>query len=123
MLAQWGMGFWHHRVYKQTKLPTRFGIVHRYFVHIIIFLTMVNGGIGLTWSSASKSVGIEYSIAVVIIGLGLVVIVGWSRWVSRHSQQGFTSAPVNLGGPTGNDSHDCLNQHPDIPTYNPYGQL
>ncbi|KAI2746649.1 hypothetical protein DTO013E5_150 [Penicillium roqueforti] len=123
MLAQWGMGFWHHRVYKQTKSPTRFGIIDRYFGHIIIFLAIVNGGIGLTWSSASKSVVIGYSIAVIIIGLGLVLIIGWARWISRHGQQGFTSAPVNLRGLSGDDSHDYLDQHSDILPYNPYGRL
>lgn len=129
ILAQWVMGFWHHLVYKRTQSPTRFGVVHRYFGYAIVFLAIVNGGIGLTWSYASKAVVIGYSVAVLIIGLGLVFVFGWARWNFQRHQKGFSgSSRFELRGFRRNDhsesdylAHDS--NGPQEYGYTNYGRL
>jgi hypothetical protein len=46
--------------------------VHRYFGFIVIFLANFNGGIGLSWSYASKGVLVGYSIGVVIVSVAII---------------------------------------------------
>ncbi|OQD85222.1 hypothetical protein PENANT_c010G11750 [Penicillium antarcticum] len=96
-LAQWSMGFWHHLVYKRSQLPTKLGPIHRYLGYFIVFFAIINGGIGLTWSHASKSVIIGYSIAVAVIGSGLVFLFALARWNSNSGQKGSISSPYELG--------------------------
>lgn len=96
ILAQWGMGSWHHLSYKRTKSPTKFGMVHRYFGHIIVFVAIFNGGIGLVWSYASHAVVVAYSVVVTIIGLGLIAVFGWARWNSKLDKKGYIRNPYEL---------------------------
>lgn len=94
--AQWALGFWHHYMYKRTQSPTQLGSVHRYFGYVIFFVAILNGGIGLTWSYASKSVVIGYSVVVAILGAGLIAIFGWARWISARDQKGMSRSPFEL---------------------------
>ncbi|KAJ5610656.1 hypothetical protein N7510_007375 [Penicillium lagena] len=96
MLLQLGMGFWHHWMYKRTQSPTRYGILHRYFGWVVMFLAIINGGIGLTWSYTSTSVVIGYSVAVTIIGLGVLGTVFRAKWTSGRSQKGYVNEPTDL---------------------------
>ncbi|KAJ5160294.1 uncharacterized protein N7482_007298 [Penicillium canariense] len=89
VLAQWIMGFSHHLMYKRYQSPTKLAPVHRYFGHVIVLLAIVNGGIGLTWSYASKSVIIGYSIVVLILGVISILLFGWSRWESRRNKKEY----------------------------------
>ncbi|KAL1962257.1 hypothetical protein VTN77DRAFT_9847 [Rasamsonia byssochlamydoides] len=86
VFVQWGLGFWHHRLFKITRQPTKYGPIHRYFGQIIIVLAVVNGGIGLTWSYASTRVIVGYIIVVVVIGVPVIAAVAWKRWTSREAK-------------------------------------
>ncbi|KAJ5683844.1 uncharacterized protein N7477_000189 [Penicillium maclennaniae] len=111
ILAQWGMGGWHHLVYRRTQSPTRFGVVHRYFGYVIFFFAVVNGGIGLTWSYASKSVVIGYSVVAAIISIGLIAVFSWARWNARRDQKSPFSDSFQLRGyQRGDDSDSYLGQ-------------
>lgn len=98
--TQWGMGFWHHRVYKRTQSLTKLGPIHRYLGHAIVFLAIVNGGLGLTWSYASKSVVIGYSI--------VVAIFAWARMASRRDQAGLIGHSSELRRFQGHDDSDGI---------------
>lgn len=93
ILVQWGMGFWHHLVYRRTQSPTKFGPIHRYFGHVVFLLAIINGGIGLAWSYASRSVIIGYSIGVVVVCVGLIAVLSWSRVVSKRNQKDCVDSP------------------------------
>lgn len=111
ILTQWGMGGWHHLVYRRTQSPTRFGVVHRYFGYVIFFFAVVNGGIGLTWSYASKSVVIGYSVVAAIICTGLIAVFFWARWNSRRDQKSPFSDLFHLRGyQRSNNSDNYLGQ-------------
>lgn len=96
VIAQWGMGFWHHRLYKKTQTSSIFGVVHRYFGFIVIFLAIVNGGIGLDWSYASTGVLVGYSIAVIIVSIVIIGLLGWARFKSNRGGKGFVRQPEEL---------------------------
>lgn len=106
ILAQWGMGGWHHLVYRRTQSPTRYGAIHRYFGYVVFFLAVVNGGIGLTWSYASNSVVIGYSIVAAIISIGVIAVFSWARWNSRRDQKSPFSDSFQLVGQQRNDDSD-----------------
>ncbi|KAJ5819440.1 hypothetical protein N7474_005031 [Penicillium riverlandense] len=88
ILAQWGMGLWHHLLYK-----TQFGPIHRYFGYVVFILAIINGGIVLSWSYASKSVIIGYSIGVLVVGLGLLFFFSWLRYTSWRNQKQHSGSP------------------------------
>lgn len=96
LLIQLGMGSWHHWVFKKTNSPTIFGVIHRYFGHIIIALAVVNGGIGLTWSCVSKSVVIGYSIAVLVISLVYIIALSKARWEGSRYKRGHLTTTIEL---------------------------
>lgn len=96
IIAQWGMGLWHHLMYKRHKSPTKLGPIHRYFGYIVFILAIINGGIGLTWSYASTAVIIGYTIGVLAVSLCLLFCFGWSRWASWRSQKQSTSSPWEM---------------------------
>ncbi|EHK16981.1 uncharacterized protein TRIVIDRAFT_161834 [Trichoderma virens Gv29-8] len=99
LIIQLGMGSWHHWVFKRTNSPTIFGRIHRYFGHIVILLGIINGGIGLTWSYASRSVVIGYSIAVLIICLVYLVALWKAKWDTKHYKRSNVSAVNELNQP------------------------
>ncbi|RHZ48871.1 hypothetical protein CDV55_102007 [Aspergillus turcosus] len=114
MIAQWGMGFWHHRLYKLRRAPTNYGVVHRYFGHIVMFFAIVNGGIGLKWSSASTSVITGYAIAVAIVCTPVICAVAWKKWTAYRGGQGYVHQPLRIDvAQEGSESNIHLNQYPD----------
>jgi uncharacterized membrane protein len=100
ILAQWGMGAGHHLMYRRTQRPTKLGPIHRYFGYVILFLAILNGGIGLTWSYASRGVIIGYSIAVLILGGLSVALFAWSRFTFRSQYKDYSSS-FELGNSQG----------------------
>lgn len=83
ILAQWFLGFWHHRIYKQKQTPTKYGFVHRNLGHFVFVFAIVNGGIGLSWSQAASPVIIGYSVAAGIVAIVHFSLVAWKRWERR----------------------------------------
>ncbi|EAW13436.1 cytochrome and DOMON domain-containing protein [Aspergillus clavatus NRRL 1] len=98
MIAQWGIGFWHHRLYKLRQAPTYFGVFHRYFGHIVMFIAIVNGGIGLRWSSASTGTMVGYSIAVAVVCVPVICAVAWKKWTAYRGGQGYVHRTVHIDG-------------------------
>ncbi|KAJ6126327.1 hypothetical protein N7523_001939 [Penicillium sp. IBT 18751x] len=92
----------------RTQSLTKLGPIHRYLGYVIIFLAIVNGGLGLTWSYASKSVVTRYSIVVAIIGAGLVAVFAWARMASRRDQTGLIGNPSELRQFQGRDNSDSI---------------
>lgn len=41
-LSQWSLGFLHHQRWKQTQLPTVYGLLHVWLGRVIILLAVVN---------------------------------------------------------------------------------
>ncbi|KAJ5587478.1 uncharacterized protein N7459_003243 [Penicillium hispanicum] len=130
VIAQWSMGLWHHRIFQRSQTPTQIGPVHRYVGYVVLLLAIINGGIGLTWSSASTGTVLGYSITVLVIGLGTVAVFGWARVNAMRNQKQYTSSPYELGrtqGGRGLDSNYLLRHlHRDGSQnhdYSHYGQL
>lgn len=73
-----------------------FGVLHRYFGFIVIFLAIVNGGIGLDWSYASTGVLVGYSIAVIIVSVVIIGLLGWAGFKSNRGGKGFVRQPEEL---------------------------
>jgi hypothetical protein len=47
-----------------------------------MFFAIVNGGIGLKWSSASTGAIIGYAIAVAIVCIPVICAVAWKKWAA-----------------------------------------
>ncbi|GIJ86385.1 hypothetical protein Asppvi_005273 [Aspergillus pseudoviridinutans] len=113
MIAQWGVGFWHHRLYKLRQASTNYGVFHRYFGHIVVFFAIVNGGIGLKWSSASTGAITGYAIAVVIVCIPLICAIAWKKWAAYRGGKGYIHRPVRIDGAQERSESDIgLNQYP-----------
>ncbi|GAD98405.1 conserved hypothetical protein [Paecilomyces variotii No. 5] len=84
VLLQWFVGFWHHRLYKKLQHPTHYGVVHRHFGRGVIILAIVNGGIGLTWSSATTKMVLAYAIIVAVLGVLTIAALLWKKAVARR---------------------------------------
>lgn len=114
VVVQWGLGFWHHRLFKIIKRPTRYGPIHRYFGRIILVLAVVNGGIGLTWSYASTRVVVGYIIVVVVVGITVIAAVVWKRFTSRsRKKDGLMSEGLGGQYQGGYDSNIHLASYPE----------
>lgn len=113
MIAQWGLGFWHHRLYRLRRAPTNYGVFHRYFGHIVMFFAIVNGGIGLKWSSASTGAIIGYAIAVAFVCIPVIAAVAWKQWAAYRGGHGYVHRPVRIDeAQEGSGSNIGLNQYP-----------
>ncbi|KAF7157301.1 hypothetical protein CNMCM5623_001424 [Aspergillus felis] len=113
MIAQWGVGFWHHRLYKLRGAPTFYVVFHRYFGHIVMFFAIVNGGIGLKWSSASTGAIIGYAIAVIIVCIPVICAVAWKKWAAYRGGKGYVHRPGRIDeAQQGSESDIGLNQYP-----------
>lgn len=116
VIVQWGMGYWHHRLYKLTQSPTRYGPIHRYFGQVVLLLGVLNGGIGLTWSSAARPFVIGYAVVVAIVGIGVIGAVVWKRLVARRRPSGkpwsSRTGPVAYGHADADESQVHLTQYP-----------
>jgi hypothetical protein len=84
ILAQWFLGFWHHRMYKKEQSPTEYGFIHRNLGHLVFIFAIVNGGIGLSWSQAASPVIIGYSVAVGVVAILHFSLVAWKRWGQKR---------------------------------------
>lgn len=104
-LLQWSLGYWHHRVYKMTQQPTKYGSIHRYLGLGVIVLAILNGGIGLTWSYASTGVVIGYAIAVVVISVGVMIALVWKRMSTARNKPWTSTEP---GGQWQSDSGEDI---------------
>lgn len=91
VLVQWFIGFWHHRLYKLFQRSTYYGVGHRYFGRAVIILAIVNGGIGLSWSSAPTKTVVAYSIIVAVLGILTIAALLWkAAVVKRQTRLRFT---------------------------------
>jgi hypothetical protein len=79
-LGQFGLGYWHHLLYKRCQKPTKFGLVHRHLGRFVILVAIINGGIGLDFAHASSRFLIAYAVVTVAILLPLIVTVIWRAW-------------------------------------------
>lgn len=124
VMVQWGLGFWHHRLYRMTQVPSKYGAVHRYFGPVVIAFAIVNGGIGLTWSSASSGIVIGYAVVIVIVGVVVVGAVVWKRWSAGRDGKGAWSRASTWAQPeTGFESNVHLTQYPDTAYHAQYNRL
>lgn len=117
VIVQWGLGFWHHRQYKLTQSPTKYGPIHRYFGQAVVLLGVLNGGIGLTWSAAARPFVIAYAVVVAIVGVGVIAAVVWKRFGARSRQPGKAwsssrSGPLAYGHSDIDESQVQLTQYP-----------
>jgi hypothetical protein len=94
MIAQFVLGFMHHRIYKRTQATTKLAPIHVWLGRIIIPCGIANGFLGFPLALNSK-----YNWA--LLGLVLLVIIvlgpfGFWRW--RRNEQKKKTALATGGG-------------------------
>ncbi|ORX97388.1 hypothetical protein BCR34DRAFT_166591 [Clohesyomyces aquaticus] len=77
-LAQFTLGFLHHRLYKKYQRPTLMGKIHLYAGPFILIVGAVNGFLGFNFSDASNH-NIMYGIIVAVIFVLLAGSLFWAR--------------------------------------------
>jgi hypothetical protein len=73
------LGWWHHRVYKQTQHPTQYGVVHRYFGWVVIIVATANGALGFNLASYVMYT-VPYVVAAYIFVAVTAGTVIWARF-------------------------------------------
>ncbi|KAH6985945.1 hypothetical protein BKA56DRAFT_579449 [Ilyonectria sp. MPI-CAGE-AT-0026] len=76
LLAQFGLGFFHHTQYKKTQAPTQYGRIHIWVGRIIIFVGTMNCFIGFTFAVNRKYGMILAAIVIFMFFLSLVFLFG-----------------------------------------------
>ena len=85
MIAQFVLGFLHHRLYKRTLAPTKLAPIHIWLGRIVIPCGIINGFLGFPLALNPK-----YNWALVTLALLVIIVIGpfafW-RWKRNNSKQ------------------------------------
>ncbi|KAH7376381.1 hypothetical protein B0T11DRAFT_20392 [Plectosphaerella cucumerina] len=81
-LAQFVIGFLHHRQWKQTKQPTKLAIPHRWLGRGIMLMGIVNAFLGFKFALNGFYNYILTGLVIAVVGLALVLIFG-KRWIRK----------------------------------------
>jgi hypothetical protein len=96
MIAQWVLGFLHHRMYKRSMSPTKLAPFHIWLGRIVILCGIVNGFLGFPLALNPK-----YNWALVTLFLLGIIVIGpfafW-RWKRNDSKK---MTPLAAGGDDG----------------------
>ncbi|KAK0385005.1 hypothetical protein NLU13_7483 [Sarocladium strictum] len=83
ILAQFTIGFLHHKKFKDTQHPTIYGKVHVWLGRIIIFLGVLNAFFGLTFA-LNRRYGIVLAGLMIFIILGVFAATIGRRWMTKN---------------------------------------
>ena len=76
LLGQILLGAFHHRIFKHTHLPTRWGTIHKYAGHAIMVLGVITGSLGLLLADNAKWLLCYFVLVVVAaVCLGVTLLV------------------------------------------------
>ncbi|CAM1501092.1 Fc.00g102540.m01.CDS01 [Cosmosporella sp. VM-42] len=87
MLGQFGIGFLHHRQYKQTQAPTKYGRIHRWLGRAILFIGTLNAFIGFTLALNRKYGMILAGLIILICVASLLLLFG-KRFIDKRAGRG-----------------------------------
>lgn len=76
LLVQLGLGLSHHIAFRRTKKPTLMGRAHLFLGPAIIFLALVNGGLGFNLAGNSAQ-NTPYVVVVVVLGITFLAVRAW----------------------------------------------
>lgn len=83
ILVQFSLGFLHHRQFRQTQLPTRFGKIHLWFGRFIILLGIMNGFFGFTFA-LNRRYGLILAGLVIAMCFAILITIVGRRWLGWH---------------------------------------
>ena len=96
MIAQFILGFLHHRLYKKTLAPTKLSPIHIWLGRVVIPAGIVNGFLGFPLALNPK-----YNWALVTLALLVIIVMGpfafW-RWKRNNAKQMNALAGSDSGG-------------------------
>jgi hypothetical protein len=89
MVIQPVIGFLHHRYYKKYQTRGVISYAHIWYGRLIMFIGILNGGLGLQLAGAPKSFTIAYSVIAALVGIAYCAssYIGEMRR-SRHQKEG-----------------------------------
>ncbi|KAK7413427.1 hypothetical protein QQX98_007729 [Neonectria punicea] len=98
LLAQFGLGFFHHTQYKKTQGPTMYGTIHLWVGRVILFFGTLNCFIGFTFAVQRKYGMILAAIVIFICFFGFFAIFGRNYLNKKkrgvgHGPQGYNPEP------------------------------
>lgn len=103
VLCQPLLGYWHHRNYVRTQGPSAMGRVHRWVGRSMLFLGIVNGGLGFKFSGIGKDTVpkagvVVYAIIAAIVGVAYVIIATWGTLKKKRKQSSRSDETFFGGG-------------------------
>ena len=105
LAVQLFLGYFHHRIYKQTQRSTFYAFIHRCFGQIIIIVAVVNGGIGLSFASNNQGL-VAYIILAIVVMVIYVGTLAFNRLRISKKKNGHTFEPYRGQGATQNDDSE-----------------
>jgi hypothetical protein len=96
MIAQWIVGFLHHRIYTRTMSPTKLAPIHIWLGRAVILCGIINGFLGFPLALNPK-----YNWALVTLFLLMIIVIGpfafW-RWKRNNAKKATAMAAGTDGG-------------------------
>lgn len=105
MVAQFVLGFIHHRIYKRTLAPTKLAPIHVWLGRIVIPCGIANGFLGFPLALNPKS---NYGLAALTI-LVIIVLCVSAFWRRKRTNQRETTAFVGVGDGQGGAGRSWTN--------------
>lgn len=106
MIGQLFLGFFQHRIYKQTQAPTKLTPIHVWLGRIVIPAGIINGFLGFPLALNSK-----YNWALFALCLLIIIVIApfafW-KWKRDNKKNNFGATPLNSDGPPGYQSEPWM---------------
>ncbi|KAJ9141691.1 Integral membrane protein [Pleurostoma richardsiae] len=96
VLVQFGLGFFHHRIYKKTKQPTKLAPIHVWLGRVVIVLGVFNGFLGFPLALASRYNYVLAGLVIAIVPI-MFFILFWKRFFRRRRER-QQAAPAQGSG-------------------------
>ncbi|EKD17958.1 uncharacterized protein L3040_004498 [Drepanopeziza brunnea f. sp. 'multigermtubi'] len=87
-------GFIHHKLYKSSGSPNTATYPHVWFGRALIFLGVINGGLGLKLAGADKGEKIAYGAIAGVMYVAWIAVIAWAFIRSRDRKEGETGEGV-----------------------------
>lgn len=85
LLFQLGLGILHHRIWKQTKSPTKFSKIHKYVGPAVLLLGLINGGLGFNLAENS-SYHSRYVVVILTVAVFYFATMGIKWWWTKRRE-------------------------------------
>lgn len=101
LLLQPVSGIIHHAIFKRKQAPTPIGFGHRWIGRAMLFLGIINGGLGLQLAGEKNAYVVAYGVVAAICGLAwvLAAFLNWRKKMTAPRGRAREKSPIGTEVP------------------------